>query len=80
MDLTYHRLLLGSSIKASLYEQILGCLILAKILTSFNAFSFSLSDSLTILTFFKAYSSPSANRLTWYTELYAPSPIHFRIK
>ena len=53
----------------------LGWLILANILTSFKAFSFSLSDNLTILTFFNAYSPPSSNHFTWYTELYAPSPI-----
>lgn len=64
LDKTYHKLLLGSSMKASLYEQILGCLIEAKILTSLRAFSFSLSDSFSILTFFSAYISLSAIRLT----------------
>ncbi len=52
-----------------------GCLILASILTSFKAFSFSLSDSFTIFTFFKAYISLSASLFTWYTDEYAPSPI-----
>ena len=51
---TYHKLLLGSSINASLYEQILWCLILARILTSLRAFSFSLSDNLIIFTFLRA--------------------------
>ena len=51
---TYHRLLEGSSRNASLYELMFGCLILANIRTSFKAFSFSLSDSLIIFTFFRA--------------------------
>ena len=63
-DLTYHKLVEASSMKTSLYWHILGWLILARILTSFNAFSFSLSDNLTILTFFKAYYYPSSNHLT----------------
>ena len=63
-DLTYHKLVEASSMKTSLYWHILGWLILAKIRTSFNAFSFSLSDNLTILTFFKAYCYPSSNHLT----------------
>jgi hypothetical protein len=36
-----------------------GYLIEAKIRTSFKAFSFSLEDKLSSLTFFKAYSRPS---------------------
>jgi len=71
---TYHKLLLGSSIKASLYEEMFGCRTLARILTSFKAFSFSLSESLTILTFLRAYISWSASLFTWYTDEYAPSP------
>lgn len=63
-DLTYHKLVEASSMKTSLYWHMLGWLILARILTSFNAFSFSLSDNLTILTFFKAYYYPSSNHLT----------------
>ena len=71
---TYHKLLLGSSIKASLYEEMFGCRTLTRILTSFKAFSFSLSESLTILTFLRAYISWSASLFTWYTDEYAPSP------
>lgn len=63
--------------KTSLYEMILGSLMEARILTSFNAFYFSLSDKFIILTFFKAYSFPSATLFTLYTLLYAPSPISF---
>ena len=49
----------------------------AKILTSFKAFCFSLSDRFSNLTFFKAYISPSTKRLALCTTLYAPSPIEF---
>ena len=55
-NMYYHNEFEGSSKKASLYITILGCLKDANILTSFNAFSFSLSDSVNSLTFFKAYS------------------------
>lgn len=54
MIYTYHKELLLSSIKASLYETTLGWFIEARIRTSFKAFSFSLSDKLSILTFFSA--------------------------
>ena len=62
--LTYHNELDASSINASLYDEMLGCFILANIRTSFNAFSFSLSDNFIILTFLRAYISPSASLLT----------------
>lgn len=50
----YHKDWEASSMKASLYATILGCLIDARIRTSFNAFSFSLSESFCIRTFFRA--------------------------
>ena len=50
------------------------CLIEARIRTSLRAFSFSLSESLPILTFLSAYAKPSLKRITEYTLLYAPSP------
>lgn len=52
--ITYHRLLLGSSMKASLYAMTLLWLMLARMRTSFKAFSFSLSDKLSIFTFLSA--------------------------
>ena len=70
----YHRELECSSTKASLYPIMFGCLIDARILTSFNAFSFSLSVRFMSLTFFRAYSLSSHTLLILYTLLYAPSP------
>lgn len=65
VDKTYHKLVEASSMKTSLYWHMLGWFILARILTSFNAFSFSLSDNFTIFTFFSAYCCPSSNHFTW---------------
>lgn len=70
----YHKLYDVSSRNASLYCITFACLTLANILTSFNAFYFSLSDKDYSFTFFKAYSKPSAILLTLYTFEYAPSP------
>ena len=72
----YQRELLGSSKKACLYDTTFLCLMEARILTSFRAFSFSRSERLSIFTFFKAYSTPSSILLTLYTQLYDPSPSH----
>ena len=52
--LNNHKELDYSSRNDSLYVTILGCLIEAKILTSFNAFFLSFSFKLSILTLFKA--------------------------
>ena len=52
---TYQSELVPSSMNASWYAHMLLCLIEAKMRTSFRAFSFSLSESLPILTFFSAY-------------------------
>lgn len=54
MSQTYHRLPLFSSKKASLYEMIEGCRILAKMRTSLRAFCCSLSLRLFILTRLRA--------------------------
>jgi hypothetical protein len=62
--INYQRELDGSSKKACLYEATFLCLIEASILTSFKAFSFSLSDKCDIFTFFNAYSRPSSKRFT----------------
>jgi hypothetical protein len=64
-----------SSKNASLYPMMFVCLMEARILTSLSAFYLSLSDNLTILTFFIAYSEPSLILLKRNTVLYAPSPI-----
>ena len=69
-----HKLGSVSSINASLYEITNVLFILAKILTSFNAFCFSFSDNFLSLTFFKAYIFESAFLFTLNTTLYAPSP------
>ena len=58
------RLLSDSSMKASLYEMTKGNFRLAKILSSFNAFYFSLSFNFWRFTFFKAYMLLSALRRT----------------
>jgi hypothetical protein len=49
----YQSELLGSSKKACLYDTTFLCLMEARILTSFRAFSFSRSERLSIFTFFK---------------------------
>jgi hypothetical protein len=69
-----------SSKNASLYPMMFGCLIDARIRTSFKAFYLSLSVSFTILTFFIAYSAPSEILFTLNTVLYAPSPDKYRNK
>jgi len=71
----YHKELVVSSMNASLYAMMDGCLIEARILTSFNAFCFSLSERLINLTCLSAYSALSESLLTLYTLLYAPSPM-----
>ena len=50
----YHKLFISGSIKHSLKLIMLGCLIEAIILTSFNAFYFSYSVKLSNFTFFNA--------------------------
>ncbi len=60
----YHNLLLASHKKTSLYKTTCGDLMLARILTSLNAFCFSFSDSSFSLTCLSAYSWLSAIRFT----------------
>lgn len=66
--MAYMRESLASSMKASLYPMMLGCLMEARIRTSFKAFCFYFSLRCSNLTFFMAYSSPSVTLLTLYTE------------